>query len=70
MSIGNSCVLHSIDLVIAATPDGVVLQNRHYQLVVEPYDPATCTPQVAAERRDEMTCASMLELVGALAPPS
>ena len=37
-NVGNSCVLHSIDMVIGATPDGVSLQNRHYQLVMDGAD--------------------------------
>lgn len=64
MSVGNSCLLSSVDQVIDTSTDGdVVLEDRRYELSI-PYDPATCIPEVAAARRDEMRCASLRRLVG------
>lgn len=65
ISNGNSCVLASVDQVIDdSVGGGVVLQNRNYELVLEPYDPRTCTTDNAKAMRDNMRCASVLELVG------
>jgi len=69
-SVGNSCVLTSQDQVIDGAPDGsVVLESRNYELVIEPYDASTCTTDNAKAKRGQMTCASVLQLVGVLDTP-
>jgi hypothetical protein len=61
----DSCVLQSVDLVIEGAEGEVVLQSRTYELVLEPYDPATCTTDNAKARRGAMQCVRILQLVGA-----
>ena len=67
---GDSCVLGSQDLVIAAgEEDGVVvLQARTLEVVIEPYDPDTCTTEHAKLYRGRMDCVMLEELVGSLVP--
>ncbi len=62
---GNSCVLRSEDKVISAGAEGeVVLQSRRLQVVLEPYDATTCTTDNAKAKRDSMSCAGLMQLVG------
>lgn len=64
----DACVLGSQDLVIAAgEAEGVVvLQARTLEVVIEPYDPDTCTTANARRNRGRMECVALEELVGTL----
>ncbi len=62
---GDACVLGSVDLVIDGVDGNLVLEQRSYELVIAPYDAATCTTGRAEAARDEMDCVQLRQLVGA-----
>jgi hypothetical protein len=63
-SAGNTCLLSAVDLVIDGVEGNLVLEERTFQAVLEPYDASTCTPGRAEAMQDEMACAQLRQLVG------
>ena len=62
------CWLSAVELVIDSNPDpesdGVVLERRIRQLMLEPYAARDCTPNRAKAMRNRMECLEVLRIIG------